>query len=50
MTTTIFWGNSSYGLQILKFQKRIIRIMSGLRSRDFCRNEFNNLKILPLQS
>jgi hypothetical protein len=47
---TTFWGNSSYGLQILKLQKRIIRIMSGLRSRDFCKNEFNNLKILLLVS
>jgi len=46
----ILWGNSSYSLQIVTLQKRIIRIMSGLRSRESCRNEFKNLKILLLQS
>ena len=46
----ILRGDSSYSLQIVTLQKRIIRIMSGLRSRDCCRNGFKNLKILPLQS
>jgi len=46
----ILWGNVSYSLQIVTLQKRIIRIMSGLRSRECCRNGFKNLKILPLQS
>jgi hypothetical protein len=46
----VLWGNSSYSLQIVRLQKRIIRIMSGLRYRESCRNEFKNLKILPMQS
>jgi len=33
-----FWVNSSYSVQIFRLQKRIIRIMSGLSSRDSCRN------------
>jgi hypothetical protein len=31
-------------------QKRIIRIMVGIRNRDSCREYFKRLKILPLQS
>jgi hypothetical protein len=33
----IFWGNSSYSLQIFRTQKRTIRIMCGLRPTDSCR-------------
>lgn len=36
----IFWGNSSCSIQIFRIQKRIIRIMSGLRPRDSCRDAF----------
>ena len=46
----IFWGNSSFSLQIFKNQKRIIRIMCGLSPRDLCRKVFKNLNILLLQS
>jgi hypothetical protein len=46
----IFWGTSSYSLQIFRIQKRIIRIMYGLRPTDSCRNIFKDLKILPMQS
>ena len=46
----IFWGNSYYSNAIFKLQKRIIRIIVGLRSRDSCREHFKTLKILPLQS
>ena len=35
---------------IFRLQKRIIRIMVGIRSRDSCRDYFKRLKILPLQS
>ena len=31
-------------------QKKIIRIMVGIRNRDSCREYFKSLKILPLQS
>jgi hypothetical protein len=46
----IFWGNSSCSSQIFRIQRRIIRIVSGLRTRDSCRDTFKILKILPLQS
>jgi len=45
----IFWGNFHYS-NIFRLQKRIIRIIVGIRSRDSCREHFKKLKILPLQS
>jgi hypothetical protein len=44
----IFWGKSSHSGNIFKLQKRIIRIVMGARPRDFCRELFKVLKILPL--
>jgi hypothetical protein len=46
----IFWGNSAYSTKIFRIQKKIIRIMSNLRSRDSCRNTFKTMKILPFYS
>ena len=46
----IFWGNSPHSTDILKFHKRIIRIMTKSKSRDSCRQLFKRLEILPLQS
>jgi hypothetical protein len=46
----IFWGNSHYSNIIIRLQKRIIRILVGIRGRDSCREHFKKLKILPLQS
>jgi hypothetical protein len=34
----IFGGSSSFSEQIFRIQKRIIRVMSGLRTRDSCRD------------
>jgi hypothetical protein len=31
-------------------QKKMVRIMMGIRNRDSCRDYFRRLKILPLQS
>jgi hypothetical protein len=45
----IFGGNSSFSMQIFRVQKRIIRVMSGLRPRDSCRDVFKEWGILPLQ-
>jgi hypothetical protein len=36
----IFWGNSSHSSNIFKIQKTIIRIITGCRRRDSCRNLF----------
>jgi hypothetical protein len=46
----IFWGNTPHNNVIFKMQKKIIRIMTGIRNRDSCREYFKRLEILPLQS
>jgi hypothetical protein len=46
----IFWGNSHYSNIIFRLQKRIIKIIVGIRSRDSCTEYFKKLKILTLQS
>jgi hypothetical protein len=46
----IFCSNTNYSNTIFKMQKRITRIMMGIRNRDSCRRHFKKLKILPLQS
>ena len=46
----LFWGNSPDSIKIFRLQKKIIRIITGCRSRDSCRKLFSNLEILPLPS
>ena len=46
----IFWGHTPVSYVIFRMQKKIVRIMVGIRSRDSCREYFKRLKILPLQS
>jgi hypothetical protein len=46
----IFWGNTHNSNIIFWLQKRIIRIIVGIRGRDSHREHFKKLKILPLQS
>jgi hypothetical protein len=46
----IFWGNSSYSPHIFWLQKKAVRIITGSRPRDSCRELFKRLRILPLQS
>jgi len=46
----MFWGNSSYSLHIFRLQKKAIRTIMGLRTRDSCSKPFKLLRILPLQS
>jgi len=36
----IFWGNSSYSNSIFTLQKRIIRMIMGIRIRDYVQNFF----------
>jgi hypothetical protein len=43
----LFWGNSSHSMEVFGLQKKIIRIIMGARSRDFCREFFKTLGILP---
>jgi hypothetical protein len=46
----IFWGNSSYTIKVFKIQKKVIRIIMGLKKYDSCRNSFKEMKILSLCS
>ena len=46
----IFWRNSSHIAKIFKILNNIIRIITGCRNTDSCRDLFQNVKILPLQS
>jgi len=44
------WGNSSHSEEILKVQKRIIRIIMNLSMYTSCRQPFKELNILPVPS
>jgi hypothetical protein len=46
----IFWGNSSYTINVFYFQKRMIRIITGIRNRTLCKRSFIALKILTPSS
>ena len=46
----IFGGNSSYSSHIFRLQNKAVRIITGSRPRDSCRELFKHLRILPLQS
>ena len=46
----IFWGHTAPSTRVFRLQKRIIRIMTGSKSKDSCRKLFTSLKILPLPS
>jgi hypothetical protein len=46
----IFWGNSTDSNKIFIIQKKIIRIMAGVKSRASCRTLFQKFNILPLAS
>jgi hypothetical protein len=46
----IFWGNSTHSTKIFKIQKRAIRIITGSKNRDACRDLFKNLKRLPFHT
>jgi hypothetical protein len=46
----VFWGNSSYTIKVFRIQKKVIRIIVGLKKYDSCRNSFKEINILPLCS
>jgi hypothetical protein len=46
----IFWGNTTHSNVIFRIQKRIVRIMVGVRNRGSYRECFKRLKIMSLQS
>jgi hypothetical protein len=44
----IFWGNSSISKNVFTLQKKVIRIVAGVKPRNSCKNLFKRLEILPL--
>jgi hypothetical protein len=46
----IFWGNSPSAKKVFKLQKKIIRIIVNIGTRDSCREIFKNLQIMTLYS
>jgi hypothetical protein len=44
----LIWENSSHNMEVFRLQNKIIRTMMGARSREFCREFFKILEILPL--
>jgi hypothetical protein len=46
----IVWGNQPYSDKIIKFKKRMIRIITNSRMRDSSRELFKKLEVLPLDS
>jgi hypothetical protein len=46
----IFWSHTTPSTRVFRLQKRIVRIMTGSRTKDSCRRLFTKLEILPLPS
>jgi hypothetical protein len=46
----VFWGNLYHSTNIIKIQKRIIRIITNIGRRNSCRQLFKQLQILTLPS
>jgi hypothetical protein len=44
----IFWGNSSHSKKLFTLQKRIVRLMAGVKPKNSCKNIFKRLEILTL--
>jgi hypothetical protein len=46
----VVWGGSRESIKILRLQKKVVRMMSGLKSGESCRLKFKELKILTVIS
>jgi hypothetical protein len=44
----IFWGNSTDSKKVFALQKKVVRIMMGIKPHNSCRGLFKRLQILPL--
>ena len=44
----IFWSNATKSCKAFRFQKMVIRIISGVEPRASCRGLFRKLEILPV--
>ena len=46
----VLWGRSRESMKILSIQKKVIRVMTGLKRGESCRQKFKELKILTVTS
>ena len=46
----LLWGHASIRHEVFALQRRVVRIMCGLKFRDDCRDAFKKLKIMTLPS
>lgn len=46
----IFWGDSAGSSEVFVIQKKIVRVILGMRSRDSCRGKFRQLNILTFSA
>ena len=46
----IFWGNSPSAKKVFKLQKKVIRIIANIGTRDSCKEIFKSLQIMTLYS
>jgi hypothetical protein len=46
----IYWGNSSYAINVFHLQKRVVGVIFGIGNRNSSKQMFTTLKILTLSS
>jgi len=46
----IFWGVSKESIKILRIQKKVIRLITGLKKRESCKQKFKENRILTVTS
>jgi hypothetical protein len=46
----IFWGGSKESIKILHIQKKVIRLITGLKKCDSCKQKFKESRILTVTS
>ena len=46
----IFWGGSKESIKILHIQKKAIRLITGLKKRESCKQKFTENRILTVTS
>ena len=46
----IFWGGSKESIKILHIQKKVIRLITGLKKRESCKQKFKENRILTVTS
>ena len=46
----MLWGNSTGAKTVFKWQKKVLRVITGMSERESCRHTFKDLKIMTVPS